>query len=274
MKTATAPRQGAHGGKHQARGGRDGDVERPGGPPRARTSAAEGEEQPGNVLAEASEEDDVDGNTAHVFERLHGAKPYGGPSARPHAHAAPRHGQGQGAPRHAQGQGGPRHGQGQGGPRHGQGQGGPRHGQGQGGPRHGQGQGGPRHGQGQGQGAMRHGQGPAGSRPAHGHPGGQHAAPGRPPHFGKPRRPGVPGHDTPASPIVMTTLTVPGAIPAGLPGTERSRPQGGGGPAGGGQGKNRPRGNRNRRGPKAEGSPGNEAPRNADAAPPDEDFNR
>ena len=72
----------------------------------------------------------------------------------------------------------------------------------------------------------------------------------------------------------MTTLTVPGAIPAGLPGTERPRPKAASGPGGGGQGKNKPRGNRNRRGPKAEVSPGNEAPRGADAPPADEDFNR
>ena len=71
----------------------------------------------------------------------------------------------------------------------------------------------------------------------------------------------------------MTTLTVPGAIPAGLPGTDRPRPKAGS-PSGGGQGKNRPRGHRDRRGPKAESSPGNEAPRSADAAPTDEDFNR
>lgn len=72
----------------------------------------------------------------------------------------------------------------------------------------------------------------------------------------------------------MTTLTVPGAIPAGLPGTDRPRPKGAGGPPGAGQGKNKPRGNRNRRGPKTEASPGNEAPRSVDATPPDEDFNR
>jgi hypothetical protein len=84
----------------------------------------------------------------------------------------------------------------------------------------------------------------------------------------------MPGHGAPVSPIVMTTLTVPGAIPAGLPGTEGPRPKGAGGPGGGGQGKNRPRGNRNRRGPKLEASPGNEAARSADAPPSDEDFNR
>jgi hypothetical protein len=76
----------------------------------------------------------------------------------------------------------------------------------------------------------------------------------------------------PASPIVMTTLTVPGAIPEGLPGTERRPAKGPQGP--GGHGKNRSRGNRNRRGPKAEATPGNEAPRVVDSTPGDEDFNR
>jgi hypothetical protein len=86
----------------------------------------------------------------------------------------------------------------------------------------------------------------------------------------------MPGQGANASPIVMTTLTIPGAIPPGLPGTERPpRPKGAGGP-GPGQGKNRSRGNRNRnrRGPKPEATPGNEAPRSVDATPPDEDFNR
>jgi hypothetical protein len=72
----------------------------------------------------------------------------------------------------------------------------------------------------------------------------------------------------------MTTLTVPGAIPAGLPGTERPPPKGAGGPPAGAPGKNKPRGNRKRRAPKVEGSPGNEAPRSADTVPADEDFNR
>lgn len=262
MKAASPPRRDGPGAKYQARGGRERGESLPGGPPRTRAPAPESEAEPGNVMAEeVSEEDDVDGNTAHVFERLHGTRPYGDSSGRPHALGTARHGQGQVAPRHAQGHGGARHGQGQGGPRQGQGHGAPRHGQGpaQGGPRH--------------------GQGPAGKRPAHAHAAGQHAAPGRPPHFGKPRRPGIPGHAAPASPIVMTTLTVAGAIPAGLPGTERPRPKGAGGPGGGGQGasgpgKKRPRGNRNRRGPKAEGAPGNEAPRSPDASPADEDFNR
>jgi 23S rRNA pseudouridine2605 synthase len=266
MKAATAP-----GGRQQGRNGRDRDGGRTDGPPRAPMS--DEEREPGNESTEASEEDDVDGNTAHVFERQHGTRPYGDSVARPHATGAPRHGHGQGAPRHGQGNGGPRQGQGTGGPRQGHG---PRQGQGQGqgGPRHGPGAAGPRHGQGPGKGGPRQGQGPVGARPAHAHAGGPHATPGRPAHFGKPRRQGAPGHGAPASPIVMTTLTVPGAIPAGLPGTERPRAKGPGGPGGGGQGKNRPRGNRNRRGPKTESSPGNEAPRGADVAPADEDFNR
>ncbi len=74
----------------------------------------------------------------------------------------------------------------------------------------------------------------------------------------------------------MTTLTVPGAVPEGLPGTDRPKRQG----PGPGQGKNRPHANRNRRGPKPgsspgnEPSPGNEAPRAAETTPADEDFNR
>jgi 23S rRNA pseudouridine2605 synthase len=274
MKSATAPRQDERGARHQPRGGASRPEAR-GGPPVARVSASEIEAEPGNALLEESDEDDVDGNTAHVFERQHGARPYGDGAGRGPAHGAPRQGQGQGGHRRTQGQGGPRQGHGQGGPRQGHGQGGPRQGQGpgQGGPRHGQGPGGPRHGQGPAKGAMRHGSAPA-SRSAHGHAGGPHAAPGRPPHVGRPRNSGAPGNGAPASPIVMTTLTVPGAIPAGLPGTERPRPKGAGAPGGGGHGKARPRGNRNRRGPKPEGSPGNEVPRSVDATPADEDFNR
>jgi hypothetical protein len=68
----------------------------------------------------------------------------------------------------------------------------------------------------------------------------------------------------------MTTLTVPGAVPEGLPGTDRPKSKG----PGPGPGKNRPHGSRNRRGPKPESSPGNEAPRAAESAPADEDFNR
>ena len=295
---AGAPARGEAGGKPQARDGRDRGAGRPGAAAGLQASLADDDddERSGNVLAEpAEEEDDVDGNTAHVFERLHGKRPQGDAAWRATVHGSPRHAPGQGAPRHGQGHGGPRHGQGHAGPRQAQGQGGPRqgpggprHGEGQGGPRQGQGgprqgPGGPRHGpgpggprQGQGPGGKRHGQGPAaGPRPTHVHGAGAHGGAGRPPHFGKPRRAGgMPLHGAPASPIVMTTLTVPGAIPAGLPGTERPRPKGAGGPAGGAPGKNKPRGNRKRRAPKVEGSPGNEAPRSADAVPADEDFNR
>jgi 23S rRNA pseudouridine2605 synthase len=166
-----------------------------------------------------------------------------------------------------------------------------------------QGQGGPRRGPGQGHGARPFGpQGrPQGGKPRHGEPRGGYG---------------------PASPYVMTTLTVPGAVPEGLPGTEGPRPQGAGrgrgpkgqgrghgpngpargnGPAGpgrgkgpggpgrgsgpggvpggsapggpvGGQGKKRSRGNRNRRGPKAEALPGNSAPRPERPADIDDDI--
>jgi 23S rRNA pseudouridine2605 synthase len=120
---------------------------------------------------------------------------------------------------------------------------------------------------------------------------------GRPPQPG--RRPGgAPGARGPASPYVVTTLTVPGGVPEGLPGTAGPRPKGGPHPQGGkrgkggkggvqgggvqgggaqrgpgaGKGKNRPHGQRKAHGPRTE-NPGNEAP---PAAPPpaDEDFNR
>jgi 23S rRNA pseudouridine2605 synthase len=224
MKATTGPRRDGPGGKSQPRGGRD----RGAGPMSAdeRAPRPDGEYEPGNVLTEAAEEDDVDGNTAHVFERLHGIRPHGDATGRGHA-GGTRQGHGQGAPRQAHGHGGPR------------------------------------------KGGARHGQASPGNRPPHGHGGA-----GRPQHFGKPRHAGMPGHGGNASPIVMTTLTIPGAIPPGLPGTERPpRPKGAGGP-GPGKGKNRSRGNRNRRGPKPEATPGNEAPRSVDATPPDEDFNR
>ena len=268
MKTAPAAQGSAPGSTPQARGGR----ERSPGPGAGRGSAGgvqrtlidsqDRDPYRGDLPAEASEEDDVDGNTARVFESIHGNASRGEPSRRAPG-SGPRHGLGPGGPRHAHGHGGSRPGQGQGEPRHGQGQGGPRHGQGQGGPRHGQGQGGPRHGQGH-----------AGPRQGQGYAGGQHPSPGRPPQHGKPRHGGKPGVPAPASPYVMTTLTVPGAVPEGLPGTDRPRPKGPGVPGGPGKGKNRPRGNRNRRGPKAESMPGNEAPRATDAPPADEDFNR
>jgi 23S rRNA pseudouridine2605 synthase len=83
---------------------------------------------------------------------------------------------------------------------------------------------------------------------------------GRP--HGKPRPSGPPGSHGSASPYVMTTLTVPGAVPAGIPGSGAPRPKGPGntlrGP-GGGPGKKHGRGNR-RHGPKPGGNvAGNDA---------------
>jgi len=140
-----------------------------------------------------------------------------------------------------------------------------------------QGQGGPRRGSaGQGQGAR---------------PFGQH---GRPQH-GKPRHADSRAGHQGGSPYVMTTLTIPGGVPEGLPGTEGPRHKGpgvhgprgpgrgnggngqgrggqgqnaqnrGNGPnaPGNGQGKKRGRGNRNRNGPRPERMPGNEAARSS-----------
>jgi 23S rRNA pseudouridine2605 synthase len=116
--------------------------------------------------------------------------------------------------------------------------------------------------------------------------------PGRPRH-GKPNAGGPGGAQRGSgSPYVMTTLTIPGAVPEGLPGTSGPKPKGHGGPRphggpggrhrgpggpqaqggpkgpGGGQGKNRGRG-RNKRGPRAEGgAPGNEAAGNQAARNP------
>ena len=135
------------------------------------------------------------------------------------------------------------------------------------------------HGRPQGQGGPRRG----GPGAAHGgRPFGQGRPQGGKPRHGEPR-----GAHGPASPYVMTTLTVPGGVPEGLPGTGPARPhgqphgqgrgKGGKGPPrgngangpnrgtgqngpfgpGGGQGKKRGRGNRNRRGPGGEVSPGN-----------------
>jgi 23S rRNA pseudouridine2605 synthase len=148
-----------------------------------------------------------------------------------------------------------------------------------------QGQGGPRRG-GAGQGQ--------GGRPF----GGQ----GRP-QGGKPRRSEPRGGQSPSSPYVMTTLTVPGAVPEGLPGTGGPRPHGQGrgkgpkgtprgngpngpnrgntpaGPVGGqgngpgnGQSKKRGRGNRQRRGPNPGAMPGNGEPRAARPADLDDDI--
>jgi 23S rRNA pseudouridine2605 synthase len=102
-----------------------------------------------------------------------------------------------------------------------------------------------------------------------GGPGGQ----GRPQH-GKPRHPGSQGTRGPSSPYVTTTLTIPGGVPEGLPGTNGPRPKGehrpmgpnrpkgppGPGAGGGGQGKQHGRSKHPRRGPKPQGSPGDEAP--------------
>ena len=215
----------------------------PAGIVRAQPTSPEADDDRGNVHAEPIEERDVDGNTARVYDGLHGNNAHIKPHARP---------PGQGASRPHQGQGGPRKGQGQGGRRHGQGQG---------------------------QGGAQQGQRNSGPRPGQGHSGGQHAALARPQHR-KPHAGGRPPQYGPASPYVVTTLTVPGAVPEGLPGTGVPQTKGPpgkggapGGPPGGPRGKNRGRGNRNRRGPKPETTPGNEAPRTIEPTP-DEDFNR
>jgi 23S rRNA pseudouridine2605 synthase len=110
--------------------------------------------------------------------------------------------------------------------------------------------------------------------------------------WGGSNRPPAPTPRGSGSPYVMTTLTVPGAVPEGLPGTTGPRPkgphgpqgQGGkrgqGGPAGSGprgpgagQGKKQSRGGHKQRGPRSE-NPGNEAPPTPVAPPGDDDFNR
>jgi 23S rRNA pseudouridine2605 synthase len=142
------------------------------------------------------------------------------------------------------------------------------------------------HGRPQGQGGSRFGQG-------QGYGGGRgQSGQGRPAKGKRPGGPAGPRGYSSGSPYVMTTLTVPGAVPEGLPGTAAPRPKGlkgppgqgskpgrggppgAGGPTGpgGGQGKKRLRGNRKQSGPRVE-NPGNEAP---PAARPtgDDDFNR
>ncbi len=146
------------------------------------------------------------------------------------------------------------------------------------------------HGRPHGQGGPR--RGAAGQAGHGGRPFGQSGRPqhGQPPRHGQPR-----GGHGPSSPYVMTTLTIPGAVPEGLPGTSGPRPKGpggghgprgpgpGNGPRGpgagaeargpgAGQGKKRGRGNRNRRGPKSETMPGNEAPRTVEPAIVDDDI--
>ncbi len=110
---------------------------------------------------------------------------------------------------------------------------------------------------------------------------------------GRPHGRSVPGalggHHRPASPYVTTTLTIPGAVPEGLPGTNGPRPKGeprAHGPnrhkgpsapnAGGGHGKQRGR-NRNRRGAHPQALPadetrGNEAPRAVEPTISDDDV--
>ena len=136
------------------------------------------------------------------------------------------------------------------------------------------GKGGPRHGKDRGFGGGRgHGaQGRTYGKPAHGAPGGY--------------------HHRPASPYVTTTLTIPGAVPEGLPGTNGPRPKGEprahganrhkgppGPNAGGGQGKPGGRNrNRNRHGAhRPQGTPadetrGNEAPRAVEPVIADDDI--
>jgi 23S rRNA pseudouridine2605 synthase len=135
--------------------------------------------------------------------------------------------------------------------------------------------------------ARPHGKHPRG----HGQPPRQHgygARPqgGRPPGRGGPQGPQGPQRG-PASPYVMTTLTVPGGVPEGLPGTGNGRPRGPGphqgdprpkGPPGAGSGK-RGRNRRNRRGRGPQGAPndenrGNEAPRPVATATDDDKGNR
>ena len=95
------------------------------------------------------------------------------------------------------------------------------------------------HGRPQGHGGSRRGAGHgAGHRGGHGGGANQpFQKPGRPQH-GKPRHPDARSGQR-GSPYVMTTLTVPGAVPEGLPGTEGSGPKGprgGPGPNAGGRG--------------------------------------
>jgi 23S rRNA pseudouridine2605 synthase len=265
-----APR-GPQGAKGKPRDGRQRGPGRDmaGGPPRAQPEHRDLEFPPGELPPEASDEDDVDGNTVQVFERQHGKQPGGDPSRRMPDQGGWRPPQGQGGPRPGPGNGARRQGKGPGSPRQGQAPGGPRQGQAPGGPRHGQGPGSPRHGQGPG--GPSHGQGPGSGKFGQGHSGGKPTAGGRPAAHGKARHGPKPGpQHRPPSPYVMTTLTVPGAVPEGLPGTERPKNKG----PGPGPGKNRPHGSRNRHAPKPESSPGNEAPRTAETVPADEDFNR
>ncbi len=112
------------------------------------------------------------------------------------------------------------------------------------------------HGRPPGQGNPR--RGGAGQAPS-GRPFGQQ---GRPQH-GKPRHAQPRGGHGPSSPYVMTTLTVPGAVPEGLPGTDAPRQKGpgrGNGPSGPGRGNgfNGPGAGQGRRG--ADGANGSQGP--------------
>jgi len=76
--------------------------------------------------------------------------------------------------------------------------------------------------------------------------------------------------DRSGSPVVRTTLTIPGAIPEGLPGTSGPRPRG---PGGGGKGQ-RHRGPRDQRPRADDDNRGNRAGPNDAPALADEEFNR
>ena len=243
--TGAPPRQG-QGGKHKSRDGRNRGQARvyPNSPGPMRSGSATPADAPSLDASASDATEDVDGNTAQVFERFHGQG-----AQRPDR---PRRAFDPNAPRQHQGNG-------QGRPHH-PGNGGTRKGKG-----HGQGQG-----QGPGQGGRHHPQGPNAHRQGHGAGGGMHG--GRNGGHGKPRF-GHPGSQPRSgSPYVTTTLTIPGAVPPPLPGTERPpRPKG----APGGPGKHRPRGNRGRHhGAKQAGNNETAAPRPPDATGADEDFNR
>jgi 23S rRNA pseudouridine2605 synthase len=216
-------------GKNKPRDGRQRGPRMHGNQPRP--PRIEGDGQPEVSANDDAAPDDVNGNTAQVFERFHGQGQRQERPRRPFDPNAPRHSQGNGHGRPHQGNGA-RKGKGPGGRHPMQGTNAPRQGH-AGGGFHGARNGGP-------------------GRPRHGQPSSQ------------PRS---------GSPYVTTTLTVPGAVPAGLPGTERPRAKGPHGPNV--PGKHRPRGNRPRHGG-AKPAPNNEAaaPRPADTTGADEDFNR
>jgi 23S rRNA pseudouridine2605 synthase len=125
-----------------------------------------------------------------------------------------------------------------------------------------------------------------GKGPRHGRPGGDRGFGGRNPDSQKGRSPAhtaAGGQQRRGSPYVTTTLTIPGALPEGLPGTGGAhggqRPKG---PAGQGQGQGqgkhgRRNRNRNRHGNHPQGARrddnrGNEAPRVPGPANADDDF--